>query len=133
MGLWLAHEHPESIYAYVGVAQFVSFQQNEKVAYQDVSQQARKVDNEQALKDIEGIAPYPSSVADFRRGAVARYWEEKLLGPPQSAASFTNVRRLLTDVVSTPEYSLVDDFGFVRGMNFSLNTMLPQVAKVEPD
>lgn len=132
LGLWLAHEYPDLIYAYVGVGQVINFQENEKVAYQDALQQARKIGDEQSLKDLAGIAPYPLSIADFRKGAVARYWEEKLLGLPQSEASFTNVRRLLTDVVSAPEYSLVDDFGFVRGMKFSLNTLLPQVAKVDP-
>jgi len=30
LGLWLAHEHPEMVYAFVGTGQAVSMQQNEE-------------------------------------------------------------------------------------------------------
>ena len=41
LGLWLAHEHPELIYAYVGVGQVINTRQNEEVGYRDTLQQAR--------------------------------------------------------------------------------------------
>jgi proline iminopeptidase len=131
LGLWMAHEHPELIYAYVGVGQFVNFEQNEEVAYQDALQQARKSHNEQAIKELESIAPYPTPDADKRKEQVARNWEGRLLGPPPSGVSFTDGGRLLTDLVSAPEYSLADDYGFLRGMSFSLDTFFPQVTKVD--
>jgi pimeloyl-ACP methyl ester carboxylesterase len=130
LGLWLAHEHPELIYAYVGVGQFVSTQQNEELAYQDALQQAGENHNEQAVKDLESIAPYPPPKMDFRKAAIARNWEERLLGPPPSTTRFVNVRRLLTDLVSAPEYSLADDYSFIRGQSLSLRIFLPQVAKI---
>jgi proline iminopeptidase len=130
LGLWLAHEHPELIYAYVGVGQFVSTEQNEEVAYQDALQQAGKSRNEQAVKDLESIGPYPPDM-DLRKASIARYWEEKLLGPPPSVNGFTNVKRLLSDLVSSPEYSLADDYSFIRGQSLSLKIFLPQLAKID--
>jgi proline iminopeptidase len=130
LGLWLAHEHPELIYAYVGVGQVVNMQQNEDVAYRDALQQAGKTHNERAIKDLESIAPYPPPNMDLRKGLIARYWEGELLGPPPGATAFMNVRRLLTDLVSAPEYSLVDDYSFVRGQSLSLKILVPQLAKV---
>jgi len=131
LGLWMAHEHPELIYAYVGVGQFVDFEQNEKVAYQNALEQARQSHNELAIRDLESIVPYPTSDADQKKEQVARNWEGQLLGPPPAGISFTDGGRLLTDLFSAPEYSLVDDVGFLRGMSFSLDTFFPQVTKVD--
>ncbi len=130
LGLWLAHEHPELIDAYVGVGQVVNIGQNEEVAYRDALQQAGQTHNERAVKDLESIAPYPPPNLDLRKGSIARYWEGELLGPPPSATAFMNVRRLLSDLVSAPEYSLLDDYSFVRGQSLSLEILIPQLAKV---
>jgi pimeloyl-ACP methyl ester carboxylesterase len=134
LGLWLAHEHPELIYAYVGIGQAVNMTQNEAVAYQDALQDARNRHNEQAVKELEGIAPYPPAdwLADSAKMQVAKGWEEELLGPPPEVR-FTNVEILLLNLVSAPEYSLADDYAFVHGQQsgFSLKIMLPQVMKVD--
>ena len=45
-------------------------------------------------------------------------WASRLLGPAAgSVPDFTDVPKLLTAVVSAPEYSLGDDMGFIRGMD----------------
>lgn len=131
LGLWLAHEHPELIYAYVGVGQVVNMAHDQSVAYQDALQQAHNSQNDQAIKDLESIAPYSPANPNFRKDSIARYWEERLLGPAPSTAGFTNVRRLLSDLISAPEYSLRDDLAFIHGQRFSLNVMLPQLGSVD--
>ncbi|HSM86977.1 MAG TPA: alpha/beta fold hydrolase [Candidatus Limnocylindrales bacterium] len=131
LGLWLAHEHPDLIYAYVGVGQAVNLEQNDSVAYQDALQEALKRHNEQAIKELKSIVPYPSADTDFNKQVIARSWEEQLLGPPPSAGDFTDTRRILTDLVSAPEYSLADDVGFIRGQSLSLDTFFAQVEKVD--
>jgi proline iminopeptidase len=135
LGLWLAHEHPEIIYAYVGVGQVVNFEQNEELAYQECLQQARDRHNQQALKELESIAPYPSSHADLNKMLVSSNWKEHLLGPPPTATGFTNVRRLLLDVVSAPQYSLADDYSFVHGQSslFSIKILFPELMKIDLD
>jgi proline iminopeptidase len=129
LGLWLAHEHPDAIYAYVGVGQVVDTQQNDRIAYLDALQQARTLQNVQAIRDLESIAPSSPNMVPTD-ASTARYWEAELLGPP-SRGGFTDPRRLLTDVVSAPEYSLADDIGFIHGMSFSLGIFVPQLAKVD--
>jgi proline iminopeptidase len=131
LGLWLAHEHPDLIYAYVGVGQLLNTKQNQEVMYQDALQKARSRHNEQAVKDLESIAPYPPAGVSFRKDSVVNIWAAELLGPPANGAAFTDVRRLLSDVVSAPEYSLADDYGFVRGQQFSLNVFLPQLTNLD--
>ena len=127
LGLWLAHEHPEIIYAYVGVGQVVNVDQNEELAYQDALQQARDRHNERAVKELESIAPYPSSNIDLSKVSTAKGWEEELLGPSAGLDEFLSVTR----IVSAPEYSLADDYGFVRGQFFSAKILLPEMMKVD--
>jgi proline iminopeptidase len=131
LGLWLAQEHPEVMYAYVGTGQVVNMAQNDQVSFEDALQEAHKRNNGPAIKELESLAPYPRSKPDASASQTERHWEEELLGPPPSRMGFTNVRRILTDLVSSPDYSLADDAGFIRGQSLSLETMLPQVATVD--
>jgi len=125
LGLWLAHEHPEWIYAFVGTGQAVSMQENEVAGYRIVLQTARDRHNELAIKELESVAPYPPASPDFNKTNVVRAWESVLLGPPPSASNFTNTKRILITLVSAPEYSLADDVGWIRGQTFSIQTMFP--------
>jgi proline iminopeptidase len=131
LGLWLAHEHPELIYAFVGTGQAVSFYQNERTGYQDTLQVARSRNNQRAIKELESIAPYPAPIPDFEKTGVLRNWESEFLGPPPSDTNFTNTKRILTTLVAAPEYSLLDDLGWVRGQTFSLQTMFPQMMTLD--
>ena len=133
LGLWLAHEHPELIYAYVGTGQVVNMRQNDLTAYRDALEQARSQRREAAIRGLEGIAPYPDGDTDLEKAGIARAWEEELLGPPVRGTPFVDVRRILLDLVSTPEYSLMDDYGFIRGQALSLNVFVPQMAQVKLD
>jgi proline iminopeptidase len=130
LGLWLAHEHPEAVAAFVGTGQAVNMQQNEDTAYRDALQKARESHNEQAIKELEGIAPYPGATFEFQKSQVARRWEQELLSPPSGPQSFTDMRRILTTLISAPEYSIGDDVGFIRATGFSIQTMLSELMKI---
>jgi proline iminopeptidase len=123
LGLWLAHEHPELICAYVGVGQIINAEQNDKIAHQDALEAARVRHNEQAVRDLESVG----ATADRQ----AQYWEAQLLGPPASGPGFLDINRLLSALVTAPEYSLADDYGFVRGQRSSLEIMIPEISKVD--
>ena len=131
LGLWLAHEHPETIFAYVGSGQVVNMEQNAEIMYQDALQQARKRHDEPAVRELESIAPYPPSPADLRKLLIASKWAARLLGPPLDGTGFTSVGRIVSAVVSAPEYSLADDYGFFRGQMFSGEILLPELAKMD--
>jgi proline iminopeptidase len=122
---------PELIYAYVGVGQLVDMERNAEIVYQDALQQARSRHHEQATKALESVAPYPAGNADLTKMFTVNKWAAELLGPPLNGARFTDVRRLLLDLVSAPQYSLADDYGFLRGMSLSRDTLAPELAKVD--
>jgi len=131
LGLWLAHEHPGLVYAYVGVGQVINTEQNEEVGYRDTLRQARYSHNEQAVKNLESIAPYPPPNLDFGKMSILRDWERDLLGPPPSAPVFTDIKKILLSVVSAPEYSLVDDYGWIHSTQFSISILLPEIMRID--
>ena len=126
LGLWLAHEHPGVVAAYVGVGQTIDMMATEKVAYADALEAARRRNNVRALRDLEGLQPYPTASVDRRKTSVAQRWEAELLGPPPDRR-YLDMRRVLSTLVTAPEYSLRDLYGFTRGQILSLETLVPEV------
>jgi hypothetical protein len=68
---------------------------------------------------------------DLKKTSILRDWERDLLGPPPSTPQFVDTKRILSSVVSAPEYSLADDYGWIHGTPFSLDVLLPQLTKVD--
>jgi proline iminopeptidase len=106
-------------------------EQNAEAMYKEDLEQAESQHNEEAIKELESIAPYPPANPDLRSSFIASKWAGRLLGPPQTSTGFTDVGRILTDVISAPEYSLADDIGFIRGQRFSGEILLPQIMKLD--
>jgi len=84
LGLKLAHDHPELLYAYIGVGQATDAVQNEVVLYKDSMDEARRTQNKDAIKELTGIAPYPSKNITFKQIRIMREWSSTLIGPKQS-------------------------------------------------
>lgn len=130
LGLWLAHEHPELIYAYVGTGQVINVRQTGETAYQEALQAARSQHNALAVEELERIAPYPPVRWDRNQMGVAKNWEQQLLGSVPGGAVFLDTRRLLTDLVSAPEYSLVDDYRWLEAQSFS-DALVPELMQID--
>jgi pimeloyl-ACP methyl ester carboxylesterase len=128
LGLQLAHNHPELLYAYIGVGQASDAQQNEVVLYRDTLAEARRTQNQEAIKQLTAIAPYPSASVTFQQIRVVREWSGALIGPPPSPGD-ESVMGLKT-IFLAPEYSLMNDVDWMRGQLFSVEMLLPGLSKV---
>jgi proline iminopeptidase len=129
LGLWLAHDHPEVVAAYVGVGQGVNMKENGRTAFEDALFVARARGLGDAVQELEAIRPYPDPGIP-RKGQVAQRWQAELLGPPADR-SFLNIPRLLSTLLTAPEYSLGDVYGFSRGVIFSIERLIPEVNTVD--
>ncbi|WP_114951665.1 alpha/beta fold hydrolase [Sphingosinicella terrae] len=59
IGLAIAQRHPDWLHAYIGMGQVIHGQSNERVGYAWALQQARADANQEAIAQLEAIAPYP--------------------------------------------------------------------------
>jgi proline iminopeptidase len=76
LGLTLAERHPEWLHAYIGVGQGIDAPESERRGWAWAMAQARAAKNEEAIRDLDSIAPYavgktPVSVKDV---LVQRRW-----------------------------------------------------------
>ena len=52
-------QHPENVLAYIGIGQVISIMENERTAYQEVSELARKAGNKRHIQALERMGDYP--------------------------------------------------------------------------
>jgi pimeloyl-ACP methyl ester carboxylesterase len=81
--------------------------------------------------DLESLAPYPTQNVDLMKAQVAKNLEAALLGPPPHGVAFVDTKRIMTSVLSAPEYSLADDFGYFKSQLSSLQILIPQIMKID--
>ncbi len=126
LGLRLAHDHPELLYAYIGVGQASDAQRNEEVLYKETMAEAQRVQIQEAIKQLTSIAPYPSRNITFDQIRIVRQWSGALIGPKGADESLMGLKAIFI----SPEYSLVNDLDWIRGQLFSVEMILPELTKV---
>lgn len=74
IGVHLAKRRPEWLYAYIGVGQTAGTD-GEKYIYERLLELARRANNQAAIRELEGIAPYPQDEPAFlRKINIVRKW-----------------------------------------------------------
>jgi proline iminopeptidase len=127
LGLTLAHNHPELLYAYLGVGQATDAWQNEAVLYKESMDEARRTNNKKAIDELRTIAPYPSANITFKQIRIMRGWSGTLIGPHGTDESWMG----FTPIFLAPEYSLMNDVDWFRGQFFSIDVLLPALSSMK--
>ncbi len=123
IGVAYAQAHPQNVAAYVGIGQIGDAAVGEKLSYDYAfSEAVRRRDPEgiAALTKI-GAPPYPVSSM-----LVEREWLEKYGGMTHRPMPLTQMIRVSLEASEATWY---DIYRFQRGVDFSTNTLQPQVTK----
>lgn len=130
LGVALAQQHPEWLYAYVGVGQYVNSQRNEEAGYKFALDQARLSKNTQAERELLAIVPYPGDLdhLGFDKIGVQRKWLNYFGG-----IVYGRHNQSFEDGVSTlsPEYSQHDLDAADEGTMFSVTHLLGPLLHVD--
>jgi len=126
VGLAVAAKRPDLLYAYVGMGQLIDFQQNEAISYAQVMAQAKADHNGQAVKELEGIAPYPApDHLDLAKTAIERKWSIHYGGlgyNRRDSDYYMHMGRL------SPEYGLADRKAWDAGSDLTMGVVWPKLA-----
>jgi pimeloyl-ACP methyl ester carboxylesterase len=129
IGMGAALKRPDLFYAYVGIGQVISTQVNERVSFDFAVEQAKKNNNEKALKELASIAPYPGDQPLTRERIItARIWAQNyggLTAYRDSSDYFYDAGKL------SPEYNDCDVRAIDEGNMFSLGRLLPEFLNVD--
>ena len=130
-GTAVAHEHPEWLYAYIGVGQVVNMRRSETIGFEFSLRSAEADHNEDAVKDLQSLAPYPGA-GPITLAQVAR--ERKWL---QYYGGLTwNRRDFKYDADAwklSPDYSEAELDAIGKGSELTLNHLLPTLTNYDID
>jgi len=130
LGVRVAQEHPEWFYAYIGVGQVANTRESEAVGYRFAVEQARAHDNQEALRELAALAPYPApgKPLDLQTISKQRKWLEYYGGLSWGHTSFDYDAE--TEKLA-PEYSDADLKAIDDGSLFSMRYLLGPFTDVD--
>ncbi|HVW68626.1 MAG TPA: alpha/beta hydrolase, partial [Steroidobacteraceae bacterium] len=127
VGLSLARQHPEWLYAYVGMGQVINGREGEHVGYEETLRIAEATGNSQAVKDLQALAPYPNADGSLPVAKVdgERKWSVEFGGLTWGRK---NLDYYFDLTPFSPEYTDADLAAIDKGSQLSLARLLPDLA-----
>jgi len=124
-----ALKRPDLFYAYVGIGQVISVRENERISFEYALAQAKAHDNQEALREMNAIAPYPGNQPITReRIIVARKWPQYYGG----LSAFRSSSGYYFDgPVLSPEYEPKQLSDIDQGSLLTLGRVLPEFVQVD--
>ncbi|HVI47295.1 MAG TPA: alpha/beta hydrolase [Chitinophaga sp.] len=124
-----ALKRPDLFYAYVGIGQAINVMDNERLSFEFGVKEATRLKNEEALKELQSIAPYPGDKPVTRdRIIIARKW-------PQYYGGLTAYREesmyFYNGPLLSPDYERKDVRAIDDGNIFTLGRILPEFLAVD--
>jgi proline iminopeptidase len=116
LGIGLVQTRPQDVAAYVGTGQVVDITQNERQGYLARLAEARRLKNATAIKELEGIEPYPEANGETPDAKIEllRKWEDAF-GFGISRRYRAQINDVMPKVaLASPEYGLKDVSYFLR-------------------
>jgi pimeloyl-ACP methyl ester carboxylesterase len=117
LGLMLAQKHPEWLYAYIGMGQMIDTQASERESYEVTLAAATAAHDDEALKELRSIAPYPGPSLEVAKVNIERKWSVKYGGLSWGRASYACYYRAAR---LSPDYSDADVDAIDKGSELSL-------------
>jgi pimeloyl-ACP methyl ester carboxylesterase len=121
-----AAAYPEQIHAAVTVGMDILFDESERYAYEFAVEQAFRLDNRQAMRDLQRIGPPPH--LDSKRYDTRVKWVANFGGANTRETYHSLLRKTLWQLLSSRIYSLADIGRTLRGLRFTLDHLLPELA-----
>jgi proline iminopeptidase len=126
LGVELARRHPDWFHVYVGVGQVVSIPESERLAYEALLAEAKRTGNQEAIRDLERIAPYPDPAGRTTSAnlQVERKWLRAFGG-----YVWGRVDDHYGDLVSlSPDYDAQAVEAWGPAISYSFDKLWPQIA-----
>lgn len=126
LGLAVAIERPDLLYAYVGIGQVIGWRENEKIGFDWTLAEARRRHDEKAVRALEAMQPYP------RPGPLkiedADGWRKYAITYGSLAADRDNADFYFDAAKLSPEYTPADRQAWDKGSAFTVHTLWPRLS-----
>jgi pimeloyl-ACP methyl ester carboxylesterase len=124
-----ALKRPDLFYAYVGIGQVISTRENERISFEYAMARAKAESNQEALRDLASIAPYPGNQPITReRIIIARKWPQYYGG---LSAFRSNSGYFFDGPLLSPEYDRKQVRDIDQGSLLTLGRVLSEFVQVD--
>jgi len=123
-----AARHPKLVRAVVCVDLDVHSEVADRVAYDFALEQATRLGNQRAIRELRRIGPPPH--LDSRSFGTRARWATKFGGVNRHATYTGLLLKLLRQLVVSPDYTFLDIIRTLRGMRFVQDHLLPDLANL---
>jgi pimeloyl-ACP methyl ester carboxylesterase len=114
LGMLTVQQHPELVYAYVGVSQIAYLVESEKLSYEYVLNKARTSGNKKAIDELNSIRPpYEGRIDELM---IQRKWLGKFGGVLYGKSNYDT---LIEIAKASTEYSITDLLNIEPGSRFT--------------
>ena len=124
----VASRHPELVRAVVAVCPDVQIDVADRVAYDFALEQATRLGNKRAIRELQRIGP-PPHLESTSFGTRVK-WVTNFGGVNRHATYTGLVLKLLRQLVVSRDYTLLETVGTLRGMRFAQDHLLPDLANL---
>ena len=121
-----AQQIRESLFSLVGVGMDINFDESERVAYEFVVDEARRLGSKKAIKELARLGPPPHNVAKAFQTRVK--WLTNMGGVNRLETYSSLFGKTLMQMLKSSHYSFLDVTRAIRGMQFCQNQLLPTLA-----
>ncbi|RDZ26498.1 alpha/beta fold hydrolase [Lysobacter silvisoli] len=129
VALKAALKRPDLIHAYVGIGQVISVPENERLSYEYALRMAREHNNQEAIRDLQALAPYPGPEPLTRERIIReRNWAQLYSG---LTAYRTQSDYYYDAPKLSPEYTAADRAAIDQGNQLTLGRILQEWSRVD--
>ena len=129
LGIFLVNGRPDDYYAFIGTGQMVAFEETEKICYDTALEIAKSKDDQEQIDKLEAIGPppfYGKNMA-LTTATYLQYLSKEMVNNPE----INNPGYSTLEDLSSPEYGIVDQINFFRGMLRSFSKVYPQLYSID--
>jgi pimeloyl-ACP methyl ester carboxylesterase len=130
LGIPLVKRYPELYYAYIGTGQVINVQDNERVGYERTLAVARERHNDQAIAELQAIAPYPDPVKGTNEPRqVLRRWQREFGLGVRGKTDRQILMEMLSAGLRSPDYTMADNLTWIlrRDSTYSRNALAKEI------
>lgn len=124
IGAYLSAKRPDLFWAYIGIGQVVNMDRGERLSYKFTLDEARRINNTKAIKELEGIGEPPYK--NLSTAGVQRKWLAKFHGETYKGTSLGTIFKN----ISIKDMGPLDLYKFIKGAMFSLKSLEEQQNRV---
>ncbi|MCM1306558.1 MAG: alpha/beta hydrolase [Bacteroides sp.] len=134
LGVWLAHEYPDDIEAYVGIGQCVDYVQNEMLSYGWALSEAMRIKDKKSVKKLQKIG-FPEN-GKYAFNHQKSLMKQRAVLHKLGGATYLNRRPYWQELlfhelpILKTEYKLPQLIKYLKGLNYSPNQ---PIARTNPD